>query len=823
MSGQEDIDKLEELFHHVLKLEPESRARFIAEVRASNPDLGAAVESLIAAHKEPGNLVDSPAYEAAASLIVNSRTSDLAGSSITHYQVLKLLGKGGMEEAWRARDTRLNREVALKVLPEAFANSAERLARFQREAQVLASLNHPNIALIYDLVECEGKQVLVLELVEGESLADKLKDGALALAETLRISLQIAEALHAAHKKGIIHRDLKPANIKVTSEGQVKVLDFGLAKQSHSRSEETDSLAATLMESMTAAGTIVGTPAYMSPEQAVGEPADARSDIFSFGAVLYEMLTGKRPFSGNTMTALLQAVLTSNPTSPKRLRSETPVELDAMVMRALRKEREQRQQSMQQLCSELSRLSARASAQPSGIAHSIMEQLRNVGWRLRAWGLENKRITMVAGALLVLVILGAFGWQVFQRRAVPDASPPAGAVRVNADATPHDLFKQGFTNLERWDIDKNIDAALQAFNIALSKDKNYAPAYAGLGMAYVAKFQNNRDRSLLDLAVRNAEQAVKLDGHMAISRVSLGRAYVEKGDFVPAESELNQALILDPLNAGAYRGLADIQVTKSNWAEAERLYKRALELSPDDWDLYFILGNFYYRQAHYKEAEEAYNRVINLAPDSHLGYRNLGGVYHMQGRFAEASAQYQNALQIRSSASTYSNLGTSLFFQGLYQQSVAAFEKAIELGADNYQIWANLGDAYRQTPGNEEKAAEAFQSAIRLVRNELSGKPEDGDLQSQLALYLAKSGKKQPALDQAARAKKLDQSAQVQATLVLIYEICGRREQALESLAAALRAGHPSEEFSRDPELLELRKDPNYHKLIAKLSNAAQR
>jgi serine/threonine-protein kinase len=194
----------------------------------------------------------------------------------------------------------------------------------------------------------------------------------------------------------------------------------------------------------------------------------------------------------------------------------------------------------------------------------------------------------------------------------------------------------------------------------------------------------------------------------------------------------------------------------------------------------------------------------------------------MQGRFADASAQYQNALQIRPSASTYSNLGTSLFFQGLYQQSVTAFEKAIELGASNYQIWANLGDAYRQTPGNEEKARETFQTAIRLVRDELSGKPDDGDLRSQLALYLAKSGEKQEALDHAARAKRLDQSAPVFATLVLIYEICGLREQALEAMGAALKTGYSLEEFSRDPELLELRKDPRYHKLVAKLSNTAQ-
>jgi serine/threonine-protein kinase len=535
----------------------------------------------------------------------------------------------------------------------------------------------------------------------------------------------------------------------------------------------------------------------------VGEAADPRSDIFSFGAVLYEMLTGRRAFSGKTVTALFHAILTSTPASPKRLRPEVPVELDALVNRALNKERHERQQNCEQLCLELSLINTNISEKPSL--------------------LKNRRAALVASALLLLLILGAIGWQVLRWRDASNTGTPAGAIRVNPAASSYELFQQGVAYLERWDIEKNIDAALQAFNIALSKDQNYAPAYAGLGMAYLAKFQNNRDRSLLDLAVQNAQQAVKLDSHMAISRVSLGRAYAERGDSSLARSELDEALILDPLNAGAYRGLADIEQAGSNWAEAERLYKKALDLSPDNWDLHFILGNFYYRLARYSEAEQAYNRVINLAPDSHLGYRNLGGVYHMQGRFADASAQYQNALQIRASASTYSNLGTSLFFQGLYQQSVAAFEKAIELGASNYQIWANLGDAYRQTPGNEEKAREAFQTAIRLVRDELSGKPDDGDLRSQLALYLAKSGEKQEALDHAARARKLDQSAPVVATLVLIYEICGLREQALEAMGAALKSGYSLEEFSRDPELFELRKDPRYHKLVAKLSNTAQK
>jgi eukaryotic-like serine/threonine-protein kinase len=266
-----------------------------------------------------------------------------------------------------------------------------------------------------------------------------------------------------------------------------------------------------------------------------------------------------------------------------------------------------------------------------------------------------------------------------------------------------------------------------------------------------------------------------------------------------------------------------VQRGRKNWAEAERFYNKAIELRPNDWDLHFALGNFYFRQSRYAEAEKAFSDVIKLAPDSNLGYRNLGAAYHMQARFAEASAEFQKALQIRPSAVTYSNLGTSLFFQGLYQQSVVAMEKAVEMGANNAQNWANLADAYRWTPGNEQKAREAYVTAIKMVRDELSNKPNDPDLRSRLALYLAKNSEKQQAQIEAAAVEKLDKSGSVLSRLVTVYEICGQRRQALDAMAAALKGGYLIEEFGRDPELLELRKDPGYHKLVARLSSEPQK
>jgi serine/threonine-protein kinase len=234
----------------------------------------------------------------------------MIGRTLGHYQITSQLGKGGMGEVYQAKDLTLGRDVAIKVLPEEFARDADRVARFQREAKVLASLNHPNIAAIYGLEEANGTNFLVLELVEGETLADRIKAGRIPVEESLKLALQIAEALEAAHEKGVIHRDLKPANIKVTPDGKVKVLDFGLAKAfAGEHSELNLSNSPTLSNAATQQGVILGTAAYMSPEQARGKAVDKRADIWAFGCVLYEMLTGQASFQGEDITEILASVV----------------------------------------------------------------------------------------------------------------------------------------------------------------------------------------------------------------------------------------------------------------------------------------------------------------------------------------------------------------------------------------------------------------------------------------------------------------------------------------------------------------------------------
>jgi len=268
------------------------------------------------------------------------------GDKLGHYEVLSLLGEGGMGVVYKARDNTLKRDVALKVLPASFLRDPARLARFQREAEVLASLDHPNIGPIYGIVDSEDSRGLVLALIEGPTLADQIAMGPLPLDDALSIARQIVAAREYAHDRGVVHRDLKPANIKITPEGVVKVLDFGLAKVLEDEPPKSSlGNSPTMTVGHTRAGVILGTAAYMSPEQAIGRPVDRRSDIFSFGAVLYEMLTGKRVFTGTTAPDVLEAVVKKDP-DWSALPAGTPGYVRRLLERALAKDRKERLQAI---------------------------------------------------------------------------------------------------------------------------------------------------------------------------------------------------------------------------------------------------------------------------------------------------------------------------------------------------------------------------------------------------------------------------------------------------------------------------------------------
>src|SRR5881296_2647715 len=264
------------------------------------------------------------------------------GTLLGSHQIMGILGRGGMGEVYRARDTKLKREVAIKILPEEFSRDPDRVARFQREAEVLASLNHPNIAAIHSLEEAEGSRFLVLEFVEGETLAERIRRGAIPVEEALNMARCICEALEVAHERGIMHRDLKPANIKLTPDGKVKVLDFGLAKiYEASNRPQNISNSPTLSAMQTMGGVILGTAAYMSPEQARGRAVDKRTDIWAFGCVLYEMLTGKQAFAGETVSDMIARILQGEP-EWNALPARMPERIRGLLRRCLEKDARRR-------------------------------------------------------------------------------------------------------------------------------------------------------------------------------------------------------------------------------------------------------------------------------------------------------------------------------------------------------------------------------------------------------------------------------------------------------------------------------------------------
>ena len=317
--------EITELFHAARERDASARDAFLANACAQDPALRLEIEAMLAGDKNAGNFGDRPLFGSAAPLA--------NGTRLGRFEIIAAIGAGGMGEVYRAHDSRLNRDVAIKTLPPAFAGNPDRLTRFRHEARMLASLNHPNIAGIYDLEKSGAADLLVMELVEGEML-----NGPVPVERALEYARQVGEALKAAHGRGIIHRDLKPANIKVTAEGRVKVLDFGLAKAIASE----DALATlaevdTVTVVQTAVGHIVGSPSYMSPEQAHGHPVDARTDIWAFGCLLFELLTGRRAFEARTVAETIRVVLDREP-DWSALPRTTPAAIRALLQRCLAKD-----------------------------------------------------------------------------------------------------------------------------------------------------------------------------------------------------------------------------------------------------------------------------------------------------------------------------------------------------------------------------------------------------------------------------------------------------------------------------------------------------
>ncbi len=417
-------EQVAQLHRAALEHERSERSAFLREACGGDEDLRQEVESLLAYEGKRASFMESPALEVAAKQLARREAEargrqssedifSLVGKTVSHYRVLEKLGGGGMGVVYRAEDTRLDRHVALKFLPEEMAQDKQALERFKREARAASALNHPNICTVHDIDEHEGRVFIVMELLEGHTLGHRISGKPLPTELVLELGNQIAGALAAAHAKGITHRDVKPANIFVTEQEQAKLLDFGLAMIAMRAEAATETGARHDLptatsgtpsgDDLTRTGMLMGTVPYMSPEQVRGEPLDAQTDLFSFGTVLYEMTTGQPAFSGETIGQIFDAILSHEPMAPRLLNPRVPAALQRLITKALSKKRQERYQNASEL-----------GADFKGV-HLEMER-RRVRWRNRA----------LAAALGVLLVLVGISWRLGRLR---PGVPAAGQIQ----------------------------------------------------------------------------------------------------------------------------------------------------------------------------------------------------------------------------------------------------------------------------------------------------------------------------------------------------------------------------------------------------------
>jgi serine/threonine-protein kinase len=574
----------------------------------------------------------------------------------------------------------------------------------------------------------------------------------------------------------------------------LEILDFGLAKLFANFESSPDPLL------RTQSGIVVGTPSYMSPEQVLGKPLDGRSDLFSLGSMAVEMLTGRNPFEAESVVATMHQIAYGEPPSFDGV----PVIAIPILNHLLARDKDDRYQTADELRRSITEL-----RNSSGLRSTL--KLHTTSRRS-----PLMRRSAIAAAALIAVALGVGAVQLWRSRSA-DASPTrvATAETFKPPQTAHEHVQRGNQLLATFWRKGYIDNAIEEFQRAITIDASHAAAHSGLAMAYYYRYNKDKDKAWLDLALKNASHAVELDPQLAAAHVALGVARLLSGEGDTARKELQQTLVLDPGNAVAHRWLGEADARGKDNRNAEVELKKALALQPANPELHNAFGWFLYKTARYDMAAAEFREVIRLAPDYVGAHRNLGATLHMVGDYAGAARAFQRSIEIEPNANAYTNLGTLYFFQGLYPQSVSAFERAVQLGATSHVLWANLGDAYRWTPGNQAKAREAFAAALRLLNDEIRLHPDDTTLLSQRALYLAKQGDARAALETAdGLIKQKEKDPQNLYSLALAFELSGSRPKSLAALSQAIRNGYSIEEVKKDPELASLRRDVQYQRML---------